>query len=208
MGGFQFQVRGFDLPPLVVELDDFRCRECRVVGQGGDQPVAADAAFSVVGAGAGHHDLGVDHPQTHVAEPGQVRAVRAGTDPGQDAAVLASDQQVRAGGVDLCDQGLRCEVAIREQQHARPMAMEKSWGVGCFADASGPEDGIDDGAGAARDHREQPQQRIPGAAVGAALAAVTGQVRRTVGQRQRRPVDRADQQPPPPRRPGRSDHAR
>jgi hypothetical protein len=69
----------------------------------------------VVACGPGHHDLGVDDPQAHLTEPARIRAIRKGADRRQYAGVRASDQQVRAGGVDLLDQGSCGEVAIREQ---------------------------------------------------------------------------------------------
>ena len=103
---------------------------------------------------------------------------------------------------DLRGQGGHGEVPVGEQQHPRPQAPQQTWGVTGLPDPIGAEYDVDDGAGAARDYREQPHHRIPGTAVRAALATVCGQVGAAVGHGQRRAVNRADQQSPPPRRSG------
>ena len=57
-GGFQFQIGGLDLPPLVIQLDQFTGRVAVRIEQGGDQPVVAGAgAF-----GGSDGDLRVDDP--------------------------------------------------------------------------------------------------------------------------------------------------
>ena len=94
------------------------------------------------------------------------------------------------------------EVAVGEQQHALVEAAQKLWCIVGFAHAQGAEDGVEYGAGAACDHGQHPQHRIPRRAVAAAGPAERGQVRRGVGGEHRRAVDRAYQQATPSRRTG------
>lgn len=86
---FQFQVGGFDLPPLVIERDQFRCREPVVVDESSDQPVAAGEFRAVY---AGHDDLGVDHPHVDCADTREICSVVESLDRRQHAVGLAADQ--------------------------------------------------------------------------------------------------------------------
>lgn len=76
-----------------------------------------------------------------------------------DAQVLREDGSARGGY--LLDQVRGGEVAVGEQQHALVEAAQKLWRIGGFAQAQGAEDGVEYGAGAARDHGQHPQHRIP-----------------------------------------------
>jgi site-specific DNA recombinase len=184
-----------DLPPLVVELDQFDGWVAAVVEQGGDQPVAAGVLGAAAKCGG---DLGVEHAQGERPAAGEPGAVWQAASGWQSAAVLAPDEQVGAGGGDLVNQAGNGEVAVGQQQHSRPQAAEQAWRIAELAGAVGAEHSAEDGARAAGHHGYQPQHRVPRAAMGAGLPPIAAQVRRAVRHEHGGAIDRAHQQSPPP----------
>ena len=86
----------------------------------------------------------------------------------------------RKGRIRPFPGGVPGEVAVGEQQHVLVEAAQKLWCIVGFAHTHGAEHRVDHGASAARDHRQQPQQRIPRRAVVAGRGE-RGQARRGVG---------------------------
>jgi hypothetical protein len=63
------RVGGLDFPPLVIQANQRLSRVGAVIGQGGDQPVAAGDAGAVR---AGHGHLGLDDPHIQAIQARQV----------------------------------------------------------------------------------------------------------------------------------------
>jgi hypothetical protein len=100
-------------------------------------------------------------------------------------------QQVRLGGGDRGDQLAGVEVAVQQHEHAGSQAAKQLPGVAQLAGGGGAVGGVDEGAGAAGHQRQQPQQRIPRAAVVAGLLGEHAQVGRGVGRLFARSLSRA-----------------
>jgi site-specific DNA recombinase len=184
-----------DLPALVVQPDQVGCGVGAVIEQGGGQPVGAGAAAGDGGDG----DLGLDDADLGGSQLGQVGAVPVAGQRRELAPVLDPDQDISFGAGDRRDQGGCREVAVQQHDHACPQAAQQARCVGGLPARSGAEDRVDEGAGTARHQRQQAGLGIAGAAVVAAPLGEPGQVRRAVWHGQGGAIDRAHQQPAPPR---------
>ncbi len=125
----------------------------------------------------------------------QVGAVTTAAQDGQSAAALHSDQHVRAGLGHGAHQRLGGEVPVQQHDHALAHAVEQARCIRRLAVGGRAEHRVDDRAGAAGHQHEQPQRRISRTTVVAAVLGERGQIRRAVGHRHGRAVDRADRQP-------------
>src|SRR6266704_2562779 len=145
--------------------------------EGGGQPVDPGAA---AGAG-GDGDLGLDHTDLGRADLRQPGAVWVAAQHRQLAVAFEPHQQVRLGGGDRFDQFAVVEVAVQQHDHAGLEAAQQPTGIAWLAAAGGAKGRVDDRAGAAGHQGQQPQQRIPRAAVVAGLLGEPAQVGRGVG---------------------------
>jgi hypothetical protein len=124
------------------------------------------------------------------AHDGQRRGAPAGLDP---------DQNIGFGRSDRGDEVAGGEVAVGQHEHARPQAAQQLRSVGGLPAGDRAEDRVDEGAGAAGHQRQQPGLGVAGAAMMPAPLGERRQVRRAVRHGHDSPVDRAHQQPAPPR---------
>jgi hypothetical protein len=117
------------------------------------------------------------------------------------AAVVADpDQHVGAGRGECGDRRGVAVVAVGEHDHPGSHRRGEIGGHRGLGGRVGAEHGLEDGAGAAADERNQSQRRVTGAAVVAAVAVVALQVCRAVGHAHLGAVHRTHQ-PPAPRHP-------
>ncbi len=138
------QVCDLDLPTLVVKMHQVVGGVAGVVGQCGQQAVGPAEHAAVGGTGA---DLGLDHSQREVTDPGQVGAVgqqcqhrRASDAGGAESGTGPLDRDVPA---DL----LAVEGAVCQNKHVRGQVADQVVSVIGFTLAGGAEDGADQAAG-------------------------------------------------------------
>ncbi len=109
----------------MIETDQAVCWVGAVVAQRGEQTIGSAEVVAVGGTGA---DLGLDHPQSDAADPGDVGAVGQQRKHRWAPGAGGTDQQLRPLSHDVCEQFVAVEGAVSQQEHVSEVKwLTSSW---------------------------------------------------------------------------------